>query len=254
MQAILNSFGELDKFSPEPLYQQIKQIIERYIHDGKWQAGQKLPSENELVDALEVSRMTVNRALRELTQQGLVNRVHGKGTFVAERPRHASLIELEDIATEVLSRGKSYRSEVINLQRKAADQELAEAMQLNVGSELYYLCAVHFQDELPIQLESRYVNPLLVPGFMQQDFTQITSTAYLLQQFRPDEMEHIVRAITVDRTTQQLLQIRVDQPCLQLCRRTWVGQQVVTQVTLTYPGNRYELGARYATNDYEPRL
>ena len=253
MEAILNNFGELDKYGPEPLYLQIKQIIERYINDGVWQAGQRLPSENELVDALAVSRMTVNRALRELTQQGLVSRVHGKGTFVAERPRHASLIELEDIATEVTSQGKSYRSEVISLQSRAADNELAELMQVAYGSGLYFLQAVHFQDELPIQLESRYVNPALVPEFMQQDFTRITSTAYLLQQFRPDEMEHIVRAVIVDSKARELLQIKRDQPCLELARRTWVNQRVVTQVTLTYPGNRYDLGARYATNDYEPR-
>lgn len=253
MEAILNSFGVLDKFSAEPLYLQIKQIIERYIREGEWQAGQKLPSENELVEVLDVSRMTINRALRELTQQGLVNRVHGKGTFVAERPRHASLIELQDIASEVTSRGKRYRSAVINLQTKAADREISELMEVTTGSDLYFLCAVHFQDDVPIQLESRYVNPLLVPEFIRQDFTLLTSTAYLLKQFRPDEMEHIVRAIIADSSTRDLLQIAAHQPCLQLSRRTWINHQVVTQVTLTYPGNRYDLGARYATNDYQPR-
>lgn len=253
MEAVLNSFAELDKHAPEPLYLQIKQIIERCINDGKWIAGQKLPSENELVNALDVSRMTVNRALRELTQQGLVNRVHGKGTFVAERRRHASLIELQDIATEVLSQGKNYRTEIVELERKPANSELADLMQLDIGSELYFLCAVHYQDDQPIQLESRYVNARLVPDFIDQDFTQITATAYLLAQFRPDEMEHIVRAVTVDSNTRELLKIKREQPCLELRRRTWVNQQVVTQVTLTYPGNRYDLGARYATNDYEPR-
>ncbi len=253
MQAILNSFGELDKFAPEPLYLQIKQTIERCINNGEWSAGQKLPSENELVTALEVSRMTVNRAFRELTQQGLINRVHGRGSFVAERPRHASLIELQDIAVEVTESGKRYSCEVVNLVQESADNELAELMQVKIATELFFLRAVHFQDDQPIQLESRYVNPVLVPDFIHQDFSQITSTAYLLQQFRPDEMEHIVRAISADQAVRELLCINRDQPCLELSRRTWVKQQVVTQVTLTYPGNRYDLGARYATNDYEPR-
>lgn len=253
MQAIIDSFAGLDKLAPEPLYLQIKQTIERGIHDGEWLAGQKLPSENELVNALDVSRMTVNRAFRELTQQGLVNRVHGRGSFVAERPRHASLIELQDIALEVAESGKRYSSEVISLVQGPADLELAELMQVKADTELFFLRAVHFQDDQPIQLESRYVNPVLVPQFMQQDFSNITSTAYLLQQFRPDEMEHIVRAISADQTTRELLRINRDQPCLELSRRTWVKQQVVTQVTLTYPGNRYDLGARYATNDYQPR-
>ncbi len=253
MQAILNSFGEFDKLAPEPLYLQIKQTMERCIQDGEWPVGQKLPSENELVTALDVSRMTVNRAFCELTKQGLINRVHGRGSYVAERPRHASLIELEDIAVEVSESGKRYRSEVISLLQGPADNQLAAIMQVKLDAELYFLRAVHYQDDQPIQLESRYVNPALVPQFMQQDFSQITSTAYLLQQFRPDEMEHIVRAVIADLTTRDLLDIRPEQPCLELSRRTWTRQQVVTQVTLTYPGNRYDLGARYATNDFEPR-
>jgi len=253
MQAMLNSFDDIDKSAPAPIYQQIKATIEQKISSGEWPAGQKLPSENDLVQALDVSRMTINRALRELTQQGLVNRVHGRGSFVAERPRHASLIELEDIAVEVAQAGKRYHAEIINLNQGPADAELAELMQVDVGSELFFLRAVHFQDNQPIQLESRYVNPQLVPEFMQQDYAKVTSTAYLLQQFRPEEMEHIVKAVIADPTTRELLQISREQPCLELSRRTWFNQQVVTQVTLTYPGNRYDLGARYATNDYHPR-
>ncbi len=83
MSAILKSFTDIDKAAPEPLYQQIKNTIQVKIRSGDWRAGQKLPSENDLVEALGVSRMTVHRALRELTHDGLINRVHGLGSFVA---------------------------------------------------------------------------------------------------------------------------------------------------------------------------
>jgi GntR family histidine utilization transcriptional repressor len=121
------------------------------------------------------------------------------------------------------------------------------------GSQIYYLRAVHLQDDLPIQLESRYVNPAAMPEFIDQDFTNITATAYLLQQFKPDEMEHQVRAVMPDRAERELLAMEDGEPCLQLTRRTWSDDQVVTYVTLTYPGNRHELGARYATNEYQLR-
>lgn len=253
MEAILNSFNRIDKSAAEPIYQQIKKTIADRISNGDWAAGQKLPSENELVNALEVSRMTINRALRELTQQGLINRVHGLGSFVADRPRHASLIELQDIALEIAESGKRHSSRIIVLDKRFADTEIAALMQLPVDCEVYFLSAVHLQDDLPIQFENRYVNPQLVPEFLQQDFKRITSTAYLLSQFRPDEMEHVVSAVIPDLQVQNLLRIDRLQPCLQLNRRTWVNHQVVTQVTLTYPGNRYDLGARYATNDYHTR-
>ncbi len=253
MEAMLSSFDDIDKSAPLPIYQQIKTTIEGKITNGEWVAGQKLPSENDLVVALNVSRMTINRALRELTQQGMVNRVHGLGSFVADRPRHASLIELQDIALEIAESGKQHSSRIIALDSRVASDEIATKMQMPKVSEVFFLSAVHLQDELPIQFEERYVNPKLVPEFIQQDFNRETSTAYLLKQFRPDEMEHVVSAVIPDLQVQNFLKIERNQPCLQLKRRTWINQQVVTQVTLTYPGNRYDLGARYATNDYHSR-
>ena len=177
MSALLDSFDDISKGAPEPIYQQIKKTIQQRIASGEWPAGQKLPSENELVGALEVSRMTINRALRELTQEGLVKRVHGIGSFVAERPRHASLIELQDIALEIARDGKQHRSWILHQGTIAADAQIAAQLELPVDSAAFHLSAVHYQDELPIQLESRYVNPATMPYFMKQDFNQITATA-----------------------------------------------------------------------------
>lgn len=246
MSAILKSFDDIDKAAAEPLYQQIKNTIQEKIRNGDWKSGQKLPSENELVDALGVSRMTINRALRELTQEGLINRVHGVGSFIADAPRHASLIELKDIAIEIEQSGKRHSSRVLSLGREKASAEIAMQMQLPAGSPVYRLNAVHRQDDIPIQLESRFVNPDLMPDFLQQDFARITSTSYLLKQFQPDEMEHIVRAVMPDEAARKMLLIERSEPCLQLSRRTWKKDRVVTYVTMTYPSSRYDLGARYA--------
>lgn len=253
MNAVVSGFKEINKAAPEPIYQQIKRTIQQKIATGEWTAGQKLPSENDLVAALEVSRMTVNRALRELTQQGLINRVHGLGSFIAEPQRHASLIELQDIAHEIEQHGKRHTAQVLALETVRATQAVAEKMDFPAGAPLYYLCAVHLQDDVPLQLETRYVNPEAMPEFVHQDFTRVTSTAYLLKQFQPDEMEHIVRACLPDAYTCAHLLMSAGEPCLQLDRRTWKNDQVITCVTLTYPGDRYDLGARYATNEYRMR-
>ena len=253
MNAIVGGFDVIDKAAPEPIYQQIKKTIQQKIAAGEWIAGQKLPSENDLVVALEVSRMTINRALRELTQQGLINRVHGLGSFVAETPRHASLIELQDIALEIEQRGRRHSSRVLALEAVEANAEVAEQMGISVAAPVYYLCAVHLQDDTPLQLEKRYVNPQVMPEFVNQEFTHSTSTAYLLKQFQPDEMEHIVRACLPDEQIRAQLLMQAAEPCLQLIRRTWKNDQVITYVTLSYPGDRYDLGARYATNEYRMR-
>ena len=253
MNAMLDSFDNVSKAAPEPIYSQIKKIIQQRIASGEWPAGRKLPSENDLVAALDVSRMTINRALRELTQEGLIRRVHGIGSFVAEMPRHASLIELQDIALEIERRGKRHRSRLLQLETVDATAAIAGQLELDAGTPVYHLRAVHYQDESPIQLETRYVNPAAMPGFIEQDFNDVTATAYLLQQYKPDEMEHRVRAIMPDSETRHLLGMPAGEPCLQLTRRTWSQGRVVTQATLVYPGDRYELGARYATDEYQLR-
>lgn len=70
--------------APLPLYLQVKQSIIEKIHTAEWQANDRIPSESELVTQFQCSRMTANRALRELTAEGLLVRLQGVGTFVAE--------------------------------------------------------------------------------------------------------------------------------------------------------------------------
>ncbi|MEM9386177.1 MAG: UTRA domain-containing protein [Pseudomonadota bacterium] len=242
----------VDKNAPAPIYRQIKVAIEDKIRNGAWRAGGKLPSENELVLHLGVSRMTVNRALRELALEGLVTRVHGVGSFVADVPRHASLIELRDIAHESADRGHAHSTRVVALGERIASAEVAQQLELSADAspELHYLEAVHFQDGLPIQHEARYVNPALAPGMLEQDFTRITSTAWLLAGGQPDEMEHVVSATQGTPALREALGLAPEHALLQLSRRTWRAGQVVTWVTLTYPGDRYQLAARYATNTF----
>ncbi len=246
-----NTLPLINKNSAQPLYQQIKEVVYTSIRQGKWQTGQKIPSENKLVEMFKVSRMTVHRALRELTSEGILNRVHGLGTFISEAPRHASLLQLKDIAEEIQSQGQTHSSNIImHLKIKAASM-IADRMQLTENTEVFYLKAIHFQGKQPIQLEERYVNPQLVPDFMNIDFKAQTATRYLMELFRPDEMEHRVQAIMPDSKTREILKMDERQPCLKLSRRTWKNNQIVTYATMLYPGDRYDLTAKYLTNDYQ---
>ena len=231
--------------APEPLYAQVKQWILAYIDDGSWRAGHKIPSENQLVRRLGVSRMTVHRALRELTQEGRLQRVHGVGSFVAEPPHHASLIEIRNIADEIRQDGGQHRAVVCRQRRIAADDAVAERLEIAIGTEVFHVILVHHRNELPIQLEERYVAADLVPDFLDIDFSVLTPSEHLLAAIRPDEMEHVVQAIQPDAETCARLAIVAGEPCLRLARRTWHGDRIVTWARLTYPSSRYDLGARY---------
>ena len=81
-----------------PAYRRIMEAILAGVESGTWSAGEQVPSENELVEALDLSRMTINRAYRELTTAGVLKRVRGVGTFIAEFKMPSSLVEIRNIA------------------------------------------------------------------------------------------------------------------------------------------------------------
>ena len=229
-----------------PLYQQIKEAILAKIGSGDWQVGHMIPSENQLAEELKLSRMTINRPLRELANEGWLKRVHGLGTFVAAPPRRAHLLELVSIADEIAQQGKTHSARVLKQHSLAANDEMAERLQIASGSTVFQVQLIHYQDGVAIQLEDRFVNPSLVPQFLSVDFTTTTPAEYLISQLRADELEHVVQAIVPTQFMARHLDIETSEPCLKLRRRTWKQNQVVTSVDLIYPSSRYELGARFS--------
>ncbi|MGE0210635.1 MAG: histidine utilization repressor [Parvibaculaceae bacterium] len=230
---------------PAPLYRQVKAHILGRIRSGAWTPGQRVPSENEIVETFGVSRMTANRALRELTADGYLARVPGVGTFVKEPMPRSSLIEIRNIADEILSRGHEHSSRIVARQKVRAAPALAHLFETEPGAHLFNVTIVHCEDGVPVQIEDRYVNPVVVPDFLAQDFSSTTPTAYLVAAVPVEEFEHTVEAILPRATQARLLEIEPGEPCLALHRRTWARGLVVTFATLVYPASRYTLYSRH---------
>lgn len=226
---------------PAPIYLRVKQAIISQIRSGIWQPHQRVPSETELVSALNVSRMTINRALRELTGEGWLVRMQGVGTFVAELKGHTAMLEVRSIAEEIIARGHHYRNYIVAIEQVEANEELAHAFSISMGDPLFYSQMVHYENDQAVQLESRFVNPALAADYLQQDFRLFTPHHYLSQVAPLTSGEHIVEAVLADETQQALLEVTARQPCLLVKRRTWHHSQVVTVARLLYPGSRYQL-------------
>jgi GntR family histidine utilization transcriptional repressor len=235
--------------APQALYRRAKDYVQGKLGSGEWKPGDLIPSENRLVQELGMSRMTVNRALRELTEEGHLVRVSGVGTFVAESKPQSNLLRITNIADEIIARGHRYSCEVLHLGREAASMSVASALALSTGSSVFHLLCVHCEEGVPVQLEDRYVNPELVPDFLGQAFGEHLQPArYLLQAIRPDEMEHIVEASHPTSDESRHMQIDSNEPCLVLLRRTWSNGKIVTYVRLVHPSSRYRLGSRLPVN------
>lgn len=231
---------------PIPRYEQVKQLIVRQIATGAWRAHQRLPSENTLVQDLGLSRMTISRALRELTTAGVLVRMQGVGTFVAEPAHRSSLLEVHNIADDVAERGHSHRLRVVRLEPRIADAAGAESLGIAAGQQVFHSLMVHYQEDVAIQLEDRYVNPRLAPDYLDQDFSTQTPNAYLSRVSPLTEVEHVVEAVLAGPEDLGLLQIAANEPCLLIRRRTWSGDDIVSSARLLHPGTRNRLQGRLA--------
>ncbi len=231
---------------PLPLYQKVKDFVVEQIRAGALAPGHRLPSEQELVRTLGVSRMTANRALRELFAQGVLTRVPGVGTFVAAPRVEGDFLEVRNIATEVRERGGHYSNNLHQLAKVKATTTVAEALNLPTGSAVFRSVIVHFENDIPIQLEDRYVNPTIVPDYMAVDFQRTTPNEYLSQIATISNVEQIIEAILPDRQTQKLLNLGENEPCLRLFRSTSSFGRHTTCVWLTYAGSQHRMVARFS--------
>ena len=179
-------------------YLQVKQHILRQIADGSLRAGARVSSENELVRELDVARMTANRALRELAAEGVLLRVAGVGTFVAERRVHSHPLEVRNIADEIRARGHEYEAKIVSLSSVTATREIGERCGVSAGARLDHSLLIHFEGGAPLQVEDRYVNPTVVSGYLRNDFTRVTPHEFLMQSAPLQRAEHTVRAVIPD--------------------------------------------------------
>lgn len=229
-----------------PRYRQLKELIINRISAGELKPRDRVPSENELVESTGVSRMTANRALRELNDEGYVERVAGVGTFVADFRARSHVLEVRNIADEIRLRGHEHAARVLLHTSSPAQKKTAAALQTKSGAPVLHVRLVHLENDVPIQLEDRYVLPEFAPQFLEQDFARMTPSAYLSSVSPLQEAEHVVRAAMPDEDVRRNLGMAKDEPCLVVSRRTWAHGRPVSLARLYHPGSRFELSGHYA--------
>ncbi len=229
----------------KPRYQQLKDLIIGRISTGDLRPSDRVPSENELVEAMNVSRMTANRALRELDNEGYVERIAGRGTFVSDFRSQSHLLEVQNIADEIHSRGHTHSSVVVRQSCQHARGEVARALHVEQGTDVFHLLLVHCENGSPIQVEDRHVLANFAPECLQQDFAATTPSAYLTSIAPLQEAEQVVRAEMPNAAVRQHLDIPEGEPALVVIRRTWSKGCPVTFARLHHPGSRYELTGHY---------
>lgn len=226
------------------LGQMVRNHVLTKIESGEWADGARIPSEAQLVEQLGVSRMTVHIALRDLSAEGVLVRRQGAGTFVAPRRSQSTFLELHNIHAEIEARGNRHTTEVLKLETVFSDLAIATELNIPPGSDVFHSVLLHRENNRPLQIEDRYVNPRFSPDYMDQDFTRITPNEHLMAAGPLEEVEHVIQAVAADETTRALLEMAPGDPVLLLRRRTWSRGLIASSARLLHPGARFSLAGR----------
>ena len=227
------------------LYQKIKKSVVKDIESGNLKPDDRVPSETQLAGSFNASRMTANRALKELTEEGRIVRIQGVGSFVAKPKPDAALLEIKSIAKEISDWGGVHSSLILVLTEEKVTKQIAQNMDLNLNDTIFHSIIVHKDRGICVQYSERFINPKVAPHYLNQDFKKITPSEYLLEVAPIQEAEHIIEAVNCGKKIQKCLRIQADEPCISLKRRTWSFDMVATYSIIISPGSRYKRKGKF---------
>lgn len=234
---------------PKPQYLKLKHYILRHITNGDWPPLSRVPSENELVAKFDVSRMTVNRALRELADAGVVTRLQGVGSFVAGHKAESAMFEVRSIRDEIQARGQSHTIDVLICEPVSARPTTARQFGLPTGHELFHSRLLHLADGKPLQLEDRFVNPVCAPDYLGINFHEEIPYQYLMRTAPLQRTEHAIEAEAANKRLARVLGVAPGDPLLTLSRRTWSRGHVASYVRLIHPAAKYRFVGSFQVGD-----
>ena len=226
----------------KPKYLQIKNFILDQIDTEAWEPADKVYSENVLAENFGVSRMTARKAIDALCAEGVLVRSQGLGTFVSDKRPMIALLDIHNIADEVVDRGHAYSCQVLKQGRISTTKTIAIMLAMQIAEEAFHSTVVHFEDGQAVQYEDRYVNPAFAPKYLEQNFAIRTPSAYLSSIAPLTEADHVIEAQLPSRQVGEALQMPLSAPCLKITRRTWSRQGVLSMAYLYHPGDRYRIG------------
>ena len=215
----------------------IRDEVVRRINERVWRPGDLIPSETELAEQFGCARSTVNRALRELAEAGLVTRRRKAGTRVSLNPAHKATFSIPIIRLDVERRGSQYRYVLLESKRRKAPPFIRVKLDLPEAFGLIYMRVMHLADNRPYIYEERWINPEAVPDIGAVDFRAVSANEWLVQHTPFTHGDLVFLAENATKTEADLLDTREGAAILVMERTTWNGRQPITSVRLAHaPG------------------
>jgi GntR family transcriptional regulator len=205
---------------PKPLFVQIREYIAELIISGKLEPESKIASERELSRDLDVSRMTVRRAITELVEEGLLVRRHGSGTFVSKPKITYDVSELVSYDQALVARGLKVRRQLLEFSEVPASRRLAERLHVDLGHSLYRVVLLLLANRVPIIVEQSFFSCERCPDLTEYDLEKTSLYDLLLERYNVDiaSTEHEIEVVEAVETTAKQLRVEDGFPLLRITR------------------------------------
>ena len=220
-------------------WQAVQAEVRRRINSREWKPGELIPNEADLAHEFGCARATVNRALRNLAEAGLLDRRRKAGTRVALHPVRKATLDIPVIRYEIEGKGQSYKHIVLSQQVAAPPSGIRARMQTAPGAKLVHLITLHLADGKPYVFEDRWINPEAGPGIEAADFSDLSANEWLVANIPFEGGDFSFSAMAAGASEAEILACKEGEALVVIDRSTWTKSQVITSVRLTFaPGYR----------------
>lgn len=234
---------KVNKDSPIPLYYQLKTILCELIENEEIRANEIVPTERELCEFHGISRMTVNKAIASLVNEGLLYRERGKGTFIVKNKEKHPLQNLLGFTEDMKRRGISIHTKMICFQRKLPTKKLKHELQLENQEDVFEITRLRNVDGEPYALETAYI-PTKLCEDLAADMLENNSLYHILEtQFglQFDYGRQTIEPVLVNDYESKILQVKQKTLALMFSRLTYSKENVPIEVTKSiYRSDRYK--------------
>ncbi len=227
---------------PTHLYAQIKDILFERVQNGEWQPGTLIPTETELCELYNVSRITVRRALGELVREGYLERISGRGTFVTQPRVNQPLRQLTSFTEDMQRRGQRPNGKVLDFRVIPANSELADKLNIAKNDLVILLSRLRLANNEPMAVESSYLPQQYFAGIENENFEGQSLYKLLRDKFGVVLTRAIqnISAAACPKREATLLSIPNKSPVLRIFRTTFdESERVIEYVESFYRGDKY---------------
>ena len=225
-------------------FHKIKADVLQRIRNREFLPGDAIPNEEDIARDYGCSRSTVNRALRELADAGVVERRRKAGTRVTVQPPRSARLEIPVVRKVIEQKGAAYRYALLERHIIKAPPEVMGKLSLTNSSDVLRIRCLHYADETPYQLEERWINLVAVPGAHGEPFRDISPNEWLVDNEPLTDAEHIFSASNATAEQAKLLDLKLNDALFVVERRTWSNRHTITAVKLFHPGASFKMVSR----------